>query len=677
MLPATTARRAMALVTGLRRPLLARGSVVAPIRSWRGLHASVTKASENTPAADLEHRESHTFQAETSKLLNIVASSLYSEREVFVRELISNASDALEKLRYIQATGQDVAFPETPLEITIEADQERNTLIISDTGIGMNHDELVSNLGTIARSGSKEFMESLADGAQTGAADAREKIIGQFGVGFYSGFMVAEKMTVYTQSHAATEKAWLWESEGLGSYTVAPASQVVRGTRIELKLRDDAREFADAGRIKDIIKKYSNFVGFPVKVNNEVINSIQPLWTLPASSITPEQHEEFYRFIGNSYDTPQFVMQYSADAPLMIRSLLYTPTSNPETFLGPGQVQMQISLYCRKVLISNDLEKMFPSWMRFVKGVVDSEDIPLNLSREMLQDSALIRKIGNIVVGRYIKHLESQIKEDRTKFEVFFSEFHRFLMEGMITDYAHQKGLSRLLMAETSTKPAGAMSTLSEYIERMPEGQKEIYYVIAKSREAALASPYMEMMKHKESEVLIFTDPVYDLVLRQLNEFEGKEILSVESSRVESESEESNGELSETEAAAFKGWLKMTIGDTAVREIKTSSRLVDTPAIIVDHDSVALRQLQQMQNSGMGLTLPPQVLSINLKHDVVKGIHEMYQKDSASDMAALAARQLFVNAQIAAGLVDDAKNLLPQLSQVLQELCRANGQAAQ
>lgn len=322
-------------------------------------------------------------------LLDIVAKSLYSDKEVFIRELISNASDALEKLRYLRLN-KNLSSEEggdRGLEIHIATDKDNRTLTIQDTGIGMTHDELISNLGTIARSGSKAFLEKIKENE---LSDDSTKIIGQFGVGFYSAFMVADKVEVFTKSYEINSSGYQWVSDGSGNYEISPADGVKPGTKIIMYLRRDCAEFSDETMVNNIVKKYSNFVGSPIFVNGKRINNIQPLWTLDAKDITAEQHAEFYRYISNAYDSPKFILHYTADVPLSIRALLYFPDEKPGLFEMSRETSAGVSLYSKKVLIKSKADNLLPKWLRFVKGVVDSEDIPLNLSRELLQNSALI-----------------------------------------------------------------------------------------------------------------------------------------------------------------------------------------------------------------------------------------------------------------------------------------------
>jgi len=394
-----------------------------------------------------EQVETREFQAETRKVLDIVINSLYTERDIFVRELVSNAADALEKYRHISLTEKPEFDAHVPLEITIDCDDKKHILTIADTGIGMTREELETNLGTIAHSGSTNFLEQLAE-----AAKKDVNLIGQFGVGFYSVFMVAKKVRVQTRSWDGSE-GHEWESDGGGSYTIKPCDGLHRGTKIIIELKDDAHEYATKFTIERIIKQYSTFVPFPVKVEGKTVNTVQAIWTRAKSEITDEEYTEFYKFIANAVDEPLFRLHFSADAPLAINALLYVPKENYET-LGMGRMQPGVNLYCQRVLIDQHSENILPEWLRFVKGVVDSEDLPLNISRQALQDNALVAKIRRVLTKRFIKFLGEKASTDPEKYEKFWKTFGIFIKEGVTTDFEFQKDLGKLLRFESSaTKP--------------------------------------------------------------------------------------------------------------------------------------------------------------------------------------------------------------------------------
>ncbi|RCI02061.1 TNF receptor-associated protein 1, mitochondrial, partial [Rhizopus stolonifer] len=428
-----------------------------------------TDVSEHTIDSNDEvvtgQEEIHEFKTETKRLLDIVANSLYSEKEIFVRELISNAADALEKLRQTQATEADVDSGK-PLEIRIELNQEKNQFIIQDFGIGMTLEELNANLGTIASSGSKKFMEKME---KDGAKGAKENIIGQFGVGFYSTFMVGQKIKVYTKSALPGSKGYCWTTDGQGSYTVAEAENVAVGTKIIIELREDSKTYASEIEIDSIIKKYSNFVGFPIYLNGKEVNTVDALWTKDRNSVTPEEHTQFYRFIANAWDDPQYTLHFKTDSPLSISSVLYIPEKHME-LLGE-QTKPGVSLYSRKVLIQPESAGILPPYLRFIKGVVDSEDIPLNVSRELLQDNILSR-LRMVMTSKVLKWLDTEAKRDPKKYNEFFLDYGQFIKEGACTDAMHKREIGKLLRFESSKSENGSMISLEDYASRSQKGQK-------------------------------------------------------------------------------------------------------------------------------------------------------------------------------------------------------------
>ena len=414
--------------------------------------------------------ETHQFQAEVRQLLDIVINALYSDREIFVRELVSNASDALEKLRLKQLTDSNIYQPEKPLEISITTDKENKTITIADTGIGMTEADLVENLGTIAHSGTKKFMEALKQ-KQEGGAD----LIGQFGVGFYSSFMVADQVEVFTHSWEPEAASLRWTSNGREGYSIETLDEPLdRGTRIVIHLKDEYEEFSQEYRVKELLRRYSNFVGFPINFNGEHINTVQAIWSKSKSDVKPEEYDEFYQFISHTDEKPLSYMHFSADAPIMLNALLFIPKRNPEMF-GFGRVDANVSLYCKRVLIDAKPEGLLPEWLRFLNGVVDSEDLPLNISREMLQDNSLVRKISDIITKRFIKHLDKLARDEKETYKEFYGQFSRYLKEGVVTSWPNKESLGKLLRFESTATDAGKTTSFEEYITRMKEGQTAIY----------------------------------------------------------------------------------------------------------------------------------------------------------------------------------------------------------
>ncbi|KAJ1821385.1 hypothetical protein LPJ60_002652 [Coemansia sp. RSA 2675] len=616
--------------------------------------------------------EKHEFKAETKKLLHIVAHSLYSQREVFVRELISNSSDALEKLRHLQATSQDVST-EAPLEVNISVDKEAKTITFCDSGIGMTADELKDNLGTIARSGSKAYIEKMQDGADT--KDMANTIVGQFGVGFYSAFMVGDKITVYTRSATPGSAGYCWESDGLGSYTLSKAEDVPVGTKIVISVKDDAKEFLGEDKLQEVIKKYSNFVGFPISVNGEKVNTVEALWTKDKNSITDEDHENFYQFVSGAWDKPMYNLVYKADGPISIRSILYAPTRSPEA-MGFERVKPGVSLYSRKVLIMPNAPGLLPEWLRFIQGVVDSEDLPLNLSRELLQNGPVIMRLKSIITSRIIKWLQEESKRDVEKYDEFYKVFASFIKEGTCQDTANQKEISKLLRFETSGKEAGKLISLDEYVESMPSEQEHIYYFCTPNRKVGVESPYYAPFKQHGTEVLFLHHALDEFVMGRLQEFKGKRLVSVDSKEANSvlekwnkaaqaESPESAATALTTEQAnELTAWLLTNMGPS-VKEVKVAERFMTYPAIVTDFESPAVRRMMKMMagDSEMPMQMSPCNVEINPRDPVIAGLYELKSKDE--ELAQKIAQQLFDNALIAAGILDDPRSMLKRLNEIL------------
>ncbi|KAG8557609.1 hypothetical protein GDO81_016677 [Engystomops pustulosus] len=610
----------------------------------------------------------HEFQAETKKLLDIVARSLYSEKEVFIRELISNASDALEKLRH-KLLSQGSGLPE--MEIHLHTDSEKGTLIIQDTGVGMTQEELISNLGTIARSGSKAFLEALQN-----QADSSGKIIGQFGVGFYSAFMVADKVVVYSQASEPGSPGYCWTSDGSGVFELAEASGVRAGTKVVIHLKEDCKEFASDDRVREVVTKYSNFVSFPLYLNGKRINTLQALWMMDPKEIGEWQHEEFYRFIAQAYDKPRYTLHYKADAPLNIRSIFYVPEMKPSMFDVSRELGSSVALYSRKVLIQTKATDILPKWLRFLRGVVDSEDIPLNLSRELLQESSLIRKLREVLQRRLIKFFLDQSKKDPEKYKKFFEDYGLFIREGIVTTQEQEvkEDIGKLLRFESSALPAGEQTSLLDYGSRMQAGSRNIYYLCAPNRHLAEHSPYYEAMKQKQTEVLFCYEQFDELTLLHLREFDRKKLISVETDIVVDHYKEEKFEdgrpaadrLAEKESEDLMAWMRNGLG-TRVSNIKVTPRLDTHPAMITVLEMGAARHFLRTQqlaktNEERAQLLQP-TLEINTGHPLIKKLWQL--KDTDQDLAKLLLDQVYENAMIAAGLNDDPRPMVGRLNELL------------
>ncbi|GAA5121856.1 molecular chaperone HtpG [Luteolibacter yonseiensis] len=605
--------------------------------------------------------EKHSFQAEIQQLLDLVVHSLYTDKEIFLRELISNASDSMEKLRLIESTEKDIHSAGLPLEIHITTDAEAKTVTIADHGIGMTREELVKNLGTIAHSGTKAFLKNMKDSGSTPG-----NMIGQFGVGFYSAFMVADEVKVHTRSWRNDGEELVWTSDGKTGYEIEESPGQERGVKIVMHLKEELSEYSEETRLKHLIETYSNFVGFPIFLNGKRINEVEALWLKNKSEISEEEYKAFYQFACKAWDEPSYRLHFSADAPIAINALIFVPSENPER-MGFNKTEAGVALYSKKVLIDADPKGLLPDWMRFVKGVVDSADIPLNISRETMQDSALVKKIGSVISKRIIKMFEKEAEADPDKYRAFYKKFDRYFKEGIATDYSSKDALAKLLRFETSLTDAGSVCGFADYVGRVKDGQESIYYLVGGSREQVESSPYIEAFKARGLEVIYFTDAVDEYVVEQLGEFDGKKLVSIRHGGVDLEDHSAEGDsLTEEQTTALCDFLKEELGDR-VTSVASGKRLVDSPIIALVPSDGMSPQIRQMMKA-MDENFKDEVkveLEINPRHPLVKKLSEA--KDSNPELAKLVALQLLDNALIAAGLLEDARDTVKRMNALIEK----------
>lgn len=603
--------------------------------------------------------EKHAFQAEIQQLLDLVVHSLYTDKEIFLRELISNASDAMEKMRIVESTEKEIQDPMLELQISISVDEDAKTISITDRGIGMSHDEMVENLGTIAHSGTKAFLKALKEGG-----DSPQNLIGQFGVGFYSAFMVADKVEVHSRSWRPTDRGHVWTSDGKTGYEIEPAQGLERGTKLVIHLKEDEAEFAKEDRLKHLIETYSNFVGFPIILGEKRINEVEALWLKNKSDVDDEQYKAFYQFACKAWDEPTYRLHFSADAPIVINSLLFAPSENPEK-MGFTKAEPAVALYSRKVLIDPKPEGLLPDWMRFMKGVVDSADIPLNISRETMQDSALINKLGQVISKRVIKMFEKEAKSDPDKYRGFYKNFERFFKEGVATDFANKDALAKLLRFESSMTEAGEVCSLEDYVSRIKEGQEEIYYLIGPTRDQIESSPYLEAFKSRGLEVIYMMEAVDEYVVDALREFEGKKLVNVRHGGVELDDQQTEGEsLTDEETEALCKFMQEELGER-VTKVSSGKRLVDNPIIALVPEDGMTPQMRQMMKA-MDENFKDEVkveLEINPRHSLIKKLSE--SREANPEVAKLVAQQLLDNSLIAAGLLEDARDTVNRMNELM------------
>ena len=603
------------------------------------------------------------FQAEIKQLLDIVIHSLYTEKEIFVRELVSNASDALEKLRHTQLTEKEIHDDKLGLEINLTTDDKSKTLTLQDYGIGMTRAELVENLGTIAHSGSKQFLKALGEGDKKNA-----NLIGQFGVGFYSAFMVAKSVKVYSHSWKTGEAGHVWSSDGSGSYEIEEVEGLSRGSKIVIELKDDCADYANEGRIKAILERYSAFVSFPINLNGQHINTVQALWLRSKSEIKEEEYNEFYKFQSHAYDEPSLRLHFSADAPLAINALLFVPQENTEK-MGMSRLEPAVSLYCRKVLIDAAPKDLLPEWLRFLKGVVDSEDLPLNISRETMQDKALIEKLNKVITKRFLKFLDEEATQRPDSFIKFYANFGIYLKEGAALDFTHKDQLVKLLRFESSLTDKSKHTSLADYVSRMGADQKEIYYLTGANRSTVESGPYLEAFKARNLEVLFCYEPVDEYVMNNVREFDGKKLIAADHGDVKlTDLPQAEGALSADDIKTLTTWMKASLGER-VAEVKASDRLVDSPALAINADkfmTAHMRRMMKAMNKD-GADMPQRVnLEINPRSAVMKRLFETHT--AAPEKAKLVAEQILDNALISAGMLEDATPMVARLYKLLESV---------
>ncbi len=565
--------------------------------------------------------EKRAFQAEVAKLLDIVVHSLYSNKEIFLRELVSNASDACDKLRYAALTQPELVTGDAEFRIRLIPDKDKGTLTIADNGIGMNKDDLVENLGTIARSGTAEFVRQLG-----GDIKQDVNLIGQFGVGFYSAFMVAEHVAVLTRK-AGDEAGWRWESEGEGEFTVTEAPEAARGAAITLKLREDARDFLDPATLRRIIKRYSDHIAIPVVLvedgKEETLNSANALWTRSKSEVTPEQYKEFYHHVAHAFDDPWMTLHYKAEGAIEYTGLLYIPSQKPFDIFHPDRKQ-HVKLYVKRVFITDQVEDLLPPYLRFLRGVVDSQDLPLNISRELLQHNPLLAKIRTGLVKRVLAELKKK-SEENADYTTFWEVFGPVLKEGLYEDFERRNDILPLCRFRTTAEEGWV--TLDQVVGRMKEGQDALYYITGDDLAAIKRSPQLEGFQAKGVEVLLLTDPIDEFWLPVIGEWQGKPFRAVTQGDVDLSKIQGGEAAAPEQPAAPAGEMdsliaavKLALGE-AVRDVRPSERLTGSPVCLVAeagqmsiHLEKLLRAHRQMEQEF------PRVLEINPRHPLIKGL---------------------------------------------------------
>jgi molecular chaperone HtpG len=607
-----------------------------------------------------DESQSFHFKAETKQLLNILIHSLYKDREVFLRELLSNASDALNRLRFEMVTNQDVLDPAAELAIHIRVDKDARMLTIQDTGIGMTKDEIIENLGTIAQSGARKFLEATKDKN----ADLT-RVIGQFGVGFYSVFMVAEWVRVTSHSYRPEATAVSWYATGEENYEISAAEMNERGTKVEIQLKEDAAEFADEYRIKNIIHKHSEYIGFPIYVGDDKqpVNKQTSIWRMSKQSVTPEQYKDFYKQLTLEVEDPLLHTHIVTDAPVQIFALLYVPGQSDRGLFSLRR-EDGLKLYSRNILIDEYNKDLLPEHLRFVQGVVDSEDLPLNVSRETVQATGLMARLKKVITGQVMKDLESLARNDAEKYQTFWQEFGGYLKQGVATNPTEGESIHPLLRFKTNLHPE-AWSSLEDYVGRMKPEQKEIYFIVGDDPKSVLRSPHLDYFQKQGTEVLLLTEPIDSFMLMGLRKYKEYELKNVAQAEIGDQPEESEKQeqIAEADFSTLIELFKQVLGER-VTDVRPSNRLSQSVARLVDADGALNPELQRVYKYlGKEYEVPKKILELNPSHSILK---KLLATDPNSELQSLVIEQIYESALLVEGLHPDPSSMAPRVQQIIE-----------
>ena len=610
------------------------------------------------------------FKAETRQLLNILIHSLYTEREVFLREIISNASDALTRLNFEMLTNRDLVNPQAELAIWITTDSTQHTLTIRDTGVGMTAEELAENLGTIAHSGARSFIDAVS---QLKPGNNLSDIIGQFGVGFYSAFMVAESITVITRSYLPDAQAACWESTGAETFTISPAEKTERGTEVIIHLKEDASEFASESRLREIIKKHSDFIPFPIYLGekNEQANQQTALWRKQPREVTEDEYNEFYKQFTLDFDKPLAYAHLNVDAPIQMYAVLFVPPSPDRTMLS-NRRQDGLKLYARKILIQEYCHDLLPESLRFVQGVVDSEDIPLNVSRESVQSTRVMAQLKKLITTRVFETLTGLAKDKPDNYKTFWKNYSRVLKEGAATDAENHDSLLPLLRYPSLSDPQNQIS-LDDYIAAFKPGQKKIYYIIGEDNRSVVNSPHLEIFRKSGLDVLLMTDPIDSFILIRLNKYKDCELANVAGEAVEIPEAETvdKAETSEDQKAdslPLVSRFKSVLADK-VMDVRVSDRLVASPARLVDPQGIPNQEFQRVYHLlDREYQIPPKILEINPHHPILLRLAALPED---SELSRMIIEQIFEDALLIEGLHPDPASMILRIQKLMESALTA------
>lgn len=606
--------------------------------------------------------QQYSFKAETKQLLNILIHSLYKEREVFLRELLSNASDALNRLRFETVTNRDVLDSNAELKIHITVDKDSRMLTIQDTGIGMTKDEVIENLGTIAQSGARKFIEATKD-----KNTDLSRVIGQFGVGFYSVFMAAEWVRVTSRSFKKDAEAVTWYATGEDNYQIGHADMSERGTKIEIKLKEDAAEFAEEYRLKNIIHKHSDYIGFPIYIGDakDAVNKQTSLWRTSRQDVTEEQYKDFYKQTTLDFEDPLLHIHLATDAPVQLYALLYI-SAKAERGVFSLRKDDGLKLYTRNILIDEYNKDLLPDYLRFVQGVVDSEDLPLNVSRETVQSSGLMPKLKKVLTNQVMRELENLARNNAEKYQTFWQEFGLYLKQGIASNPADADTINPLLRFKTNLNPE-AWSSLEDYASRMKVGQKEIYYIVGEDPKSVLRSPHLDYFHSQGTEVLLLTDPMDSFMLMGLHkykEFELKNVAQAEVDTSEKPKDQPEAEkIADTDFNSLVEHFKQVLGER-VADVRASTRLYQSVARLADADASVNADLQRVYKYlGKEYEIPKKVLELNPSHTMLK---DLLRLEAGSELQNIIIEQIYDSALLVEGLHPDPSSMASRVQQIME-----------
>jgi molecular chaperone HtpG len=616
------------------------------------IHAPTTKGVAQ--ASNMNNAEKHYFQVEIKRLLEIFVHSLYSDEEIFVREVISNCADACERFRVLVSAGNPVYQAHVPPAISITTNEEQNTIAFTDSGIGMTREELVNNLSKIAQSGTQAAREALSSNGTKHDIG----LIGKFGVGFYASFMVADEINVSTRSYGQEAEGWHWSSRGVEEYEIEPRADLPRGTTVSLRLKEKFRKYSQHDEILGVVERYARFIQFPIELNGTSVPTLRPLWLLDQKEVAEGEYGSLCKHVQLGNDGQLFHFHVATEDPPAFRALLFIPSRNAESG-RTSRAEPGVSLYCRNMLMHQAAKGLVPEWLRFLKGMIDARDLPLNISREMIQDHTITHHLHRIIAAHFIKASQQFAQQNSEEYEAFYAAFGQYLKEGIASDPDHMAALGTLLRFASSALTPGKRTSFADYVKRMQPNQKDIYYILAANRKAAESSSYCELLRQHSLEVLFMHDPVDEFIIEQLQSFDGHKLVPVEKAADALVLIQDGEGLSPTQAEALVEWLQKSLGDQ-IQRVRVSKCLRESPAALCETNN-----LKNSNSNGQSkLNKSNYDLEINRCHKMINSLELARHRDPV--LARKMAEQILDNARLAAGELTDHRPMLKRLTELFE-----------